>query len=575
MARFLTRRDFLYHSSMAAGTVVVSIGLSGCLPDEKDKDKDQGQDKQDPRIEGFLHGVASGDPKQDRVILWTRVTPKAGVDQVQIGWQVATDAEFTNIVTDGISTTKASRDFTLKVDAAGLEAGTTYHYRFISEGYTSTVGTTRTLPTGDVDAARFLVMSCANYPAGYFNVYNAASQRSDIDAVLHLGDYLYEYGMGGYATDQAEALGRAVLPTGELLTLDDYRQRYAQYHTDLDLQALRAALPFIQVWDDHEVTNDSWKDGAENHNDGEGDYAERKAAALQAFFEWLPVRPAAPDDQNTIYRSFDWGNLLSLHMLDTRLIGRDQQLEYSSYIDPDTGAFDTATFSADIASTTRSLMGAEQLAWLQTQMSESQASWQVLGQQVLMGRMLLPAPVATQQMTLGEYGALVQKAQTSPGDLTAEEQAILAQPSIPYNLDAWDGYAYERELVLGTAQSLGKNLVVLAGDTHNAWANYLTNQNGDTIGAEFATSSVTSPGLEKYLSIPEEEIPASEAAVRSLVNGLEYVNLNNRGFMELTLTADKAEATWFFVDTIASKTYQLLTDRQRTLSFDPATKTLS
>jgi len=569
MPRLLSRRDFLYHSSMAAGAVVVSVGLGGCLP------QDKGEDNQDPKIEGFLHGVASGDPMQDRVILWTRVTPKSGVDQVKIGWQVATDADFNNVITDGTSTTSASQDFTLKVDAAGLEAGTTYHYRFVSEGMTSTVGTTRTLPTGDVEAARFLVMSCANYPAGYFNVYHAAVQRSDVDAVLHLGDYLYEYGMGEYATDQAEALGRTVLPNGELLSLEDYRQRYAQYRTDLDLQALHSALPFIQVWDDHEVANDSWKNGAENHDENEGDFTARKAAALQAFFEWLPVRPAAADDQDTIYRSFDWGNLLSLHMLDTRLIGRDEQLSYSTYTDPDTGAFDTDAFTTDLASTTRSLLGAEQLAWLQTQLSESQATWQVLGQQILMGRMLLPAPVATQQMSLGEYGALAQKAQTSPGDLTDEERAILAQPSIPYNLDAWDGYAYERELVLGTAQSLGKNLVVVAGDTHNAWANYLTNQNGDTIGAEFATPSVTSPGLEKYLSIPENEIPASEAAVQSLVDDLEYVNLNNRGFMELTLTVDKAEANWFFVDTVTSKSFELLDERQKSLSFNPATKTLS
>ncbi len=563
MPKVLSRRDFLYHSSMAAGAVVLSVGLGGCLLEELDK------------IKGFLHGIASGDPLQDRVILWTRVTPKAGAEKVRIGWQVATDAGFKNIITDGISTTDASRDFTLKVDAAGLEAGTTYYYRFLSKDSISTVGTTRTLPSGDVASARFLVMSCANYPAGYFNVYHAASQRTDVDAVLHLGDYLYEYGMGDYGTDQAEALGRAVLPSGELLSLDDYRQRYAQYHTDLDLQALHAAFPFIQVWDDHEVANDSWQNGAENHNDGEGDYAARKAAALQAFFEWLPVRPATPDDRSTIYRSFDWGNLLSLHMLDTRLIGRDHQLSYATYIDPETGAFDAATFETDMASTTRSLLGAEQLGWLQTQLSVSQAKWQVLGQQILMGRMFLPAPVATQQMTLGDYGALVHKAQTTPGDLTPEEQAILAQPSIPYNLDAWDGYAYERELVLGTAQAFGKNLVVIAGDTHNAWANYLTNQNGDTIGAEFATPSVSSPGLEDYLSIPDEEIPASEAAVKSLVSGLEYVNLNNRGFMELTLTADSAEANWFFVDTVTSKNFELLDERQKTLSFNPATKTLS
>ncbi|MCU8001954.1 alkaline phosphatase D family protein [Shewanella oncorhynchi] len=571
MNRTVTRRDFLAMSAKGVGVAVISYGLMGC--------SDSNDDNSVPAQ--FLHGIASGDPAVDAVILWTRVTPESEGD-VKVSWQVASDAAFSQLVTTGETVTNASRDYTVKIDARGLRAGQTYFYRFMTGDKTSVVGKTRTLPEGDVSSVKLAVMSCANFPAGYFNVYELAAAQDDLDAVVHLGDYIYEYARGGYASEHAAELGREVLPANELLTLSDYRTRHGQYHTDASLQKLHAKVPFITVWDDHEVANDTWRDSAENHNEGEGDFAVRKEAALQAYFEWLPIRPWREGNHEEIYRSFSYGNLVDLHMLDTRVLARDKQLDYADYMDPTTGSFAGERFLADVTSTTRTMLGLTQLLWLQGTLLQSTGKWQVLGQQVLMGKMSLPAAIATQQMSIPQFamlGALAKLAaraaandptltaqelqylQANQALLTPEVIALLQLPAIPYNLDAWDGYAYEREVILGTAKSKNLNLVVIAGDTHNAWANELKDVNGDTVGVEFATSSVSSPGLEYYLNLPAEQIPATEAAIVELVPDLKYANLKDRGFMTLTFTADEVRSDWHYVDTILSKDFQVATAR--------------
>ncbi|MEO3736405.1 alkaline phosphatase D family protein [Shewanella baltica] len=571
MNRTVTRRDFLAMSAKGVGVAVISYGLMGC--------SDSNDDNSVPAQ--FLHGIASGDPAIDAVILWTRVTPESEGD-VKVSWQVASDAAFAQLVTTGEMVTNASRDYTVKIDARGLRAGQNYFYRFMTGDKTSAVGKTRTLPEGDVSSVKLAVMSCANFPAGYFNVYELAAAQDELDAVVHLGDYIYEYARGGYASEHAAELGREVLPATELLTLGDYRTRYGQYHTDASLQKLHAKVPFITVWDDHEVANDTWRDGAENHNEGEGDFAVRKEAALQAYFEWLPIRPWREGNHEEIYRSFSYGNLVDLHMLDTRVLARDKQLDYADYMDPTTGSFAGERFLADVTSTTRTMLGLTQLLWLQGTLLQATGKWQVLGQQILMGKMSLPAAIATQQMSIPQYamlGALAKLAaraaandptltaqelqylQANQALLTPEVIALLQLPAIPYNLDAWDGYAYEREVILGTAKSKKLNLVVIAGDTHNAWANELKDVNGDTVGVEFATSSVSSPGLEYYLNLPAEQIPATEAAIVELVPDLKYANLRDRGFMTLTFTADEVRSDWHYVDTILSKDFQAATAR--------------
>jgi len=564
----LNRRSFLKLSAMGLGSVVLSSGLMGC-----------GSDNDNDISVTYEHGIASGDPTATSVILWTRVTP---VEQgtITISWEVATDEAFQNIINNGTTTTTVERDYTVKIDTINLVAGTQYYYRFKSAETYSPVGLTRTLPVDDVTKVKLAVMSCANYPAGYFHAYADVATVPDIDAVVHLGDYIYEYGREGYASEDATALNREVLPEHEILSLADYRTRYAQYKTDLGLQSLHAHAPFICVWDDHEVANDTWKDGAENHNEGEGDFTERKMAALQAYFEWLPIRPVDTKEfSDVIYRDFQFGNLVNLIMLDTRLVGRDQQLDYANYIDTVTGAFHADNFTTDVLDSNRTLLGLSQRNWLQDKLITSQATWQVLGQQILMGTMKLPAAIVTQQLSIGQFAelgaiaTLAGRAQASDPSLTADElaylqanqdkltaknMALLQLPAIPYNLDAWDGYAYERELILNTVKQQASKLVVLAGDTHNAWASDLKTVDGSLVGVEFATSSVSSPGLESYLGIAPEDIVATELGFVGLIDNLQYLNMSDRGYLIVTFEEDKAQAEWVYVSDVKSKEYTRL-----------------
>ena len=540
-----SRRDFV---CLAFGVTALSgLGLAGC----------GGSD--DETGATFDHGVASGDPLSDRVVLWTRVSNVLA--ELVVTWEVASDAGFANVVAAGAVSTSAARDHTVKVDATGLQPTTAYWFRFKAGAAVSTTGRTRTLPAIGATQVRLAVFSCANYPAGYFNVYAEAAKRDDLDATVHLGDYVYEYGRGGYASEQAQALNRLVLPATETVSLDDYRARHALYKTDPDLQALHARAPMIAVWDDHEIPNDTHRTGAENHQDAsEGDFLARKSAAIQAYHEWMPTRVEVAE---RIYRRFDFGDLVSLHMLDTRLAGRDKQLDYATFFTA-TG-FDVAGFTAAVADPQRQLMGAEQANWLQQQLSTSTATWQLLGQQVLMGRMNIPAPILAEVnspgsgVTVSQYAKIAAKAQTDPAALTPLDRAVLAQPAIPYNLDAWDGYAVARETVLATARSLDKNLVVLSGDTHNAWANDLQDSSGNNIGVEFATPSVSSPGFEAVL--PGEEPAALAASLTRLIGPLQYCDTSRRGYMMLTATAAECRADWVYVNTVSSRTYVAVTDK--------------
>jgi alkaline phosphatase D len=382
-----------------------------------------------------------------------------------------------------------------------------------------------------------------------------------VDAVLHLGDYLYEYNATGYASDRAEALDRVVQPANELVSLADYRTRYALYHTDEDLQAAHAAHPFVIVWDDHEVANDSWENGAENHNPAtEGSYTARKMAAIQAWHEWLPVRP--PTSMNDIiYRRFQYGDLLDLLMLDTRHVGRDMQLSYGEFVTA--GIIDVEKVRAAIGDGSRTLLGSVQIDWLREQLSQSNANWQVLGQQVLMSRYMYPSsiiealdprlagPDSLAKGTAAVLAAVAAKGK-APQDRTAEEQALL-DSAIPYNLDAWDGYAFERDEVLAFARDLGSKLVVLAGDTHNAWTSQLTTSGGDIAGVEFGATSVGSPGFDGILGATTAGALAPLVSI--LVDDLKYANLIARGYLQITFTPETVTASHRFVSTIDSREY--------------------
>ena len=544
------RREFLIKLSSISAVLSTGGVLSACGGSETS-------------MVNYDYGVASGDPLSDRVILWTHAKYQNKADSVPLTWQVATEIEFKNIVASGYAEATVDTSYTCKVDATGLAANQSYFYRFVSDRHVSPIGRTKTLPVGSVAQVKLAVLSCSNYPTGYFNVYSEVA-KSDVDVAIHLGDYIYEYAATGYASENAAKLGRTSIPSTELLSLDDYRLRHAQYKSDADLKQFHASKPMIAVWDDHEIANDTYKDGAENHTTTtEGSFVARKAAAIQAYHEWMPIRTGS--DKNKIYRSFNFGSLMSLHMLDTRLIGRDQQIEFADLLTPSKQAAAMAT----LTSPSRQLLGTEQLQWLTSQMATSTSTWQFLGQQVLMGRMEFPLTIlqalnpsdtspqaqAAGQQAITDY--LTAKTKSAMGlPLSVLETTLLNQPKLGYNLDAWDGYPAAREILLSTVAQLRKKLVVLAGDTHNAWHSNLTLLNGLKVGEEFATSSVSSPGLETYLTIPPANI---KAIFEGVVNDLKWMDASRRGYLKMTITPAQVQGEWLFIDTILSKSYTVAT----------------
>jgi len=546
-----SRRSFIIKLASVSGTMATGSLLSAC-----------GGGSASSNMVQFNYGVASGDPLANKVILWTHAKYQNSNDSVALKYEVATDVAFSNVVSSGTATASEAASFTAKVDAEGLLPATVYYYRFKSDVWISPVGKTRTLPTGTVSEVKLAVFSCSSYPHGYFHVYGEAS-KSDAQYALHLGDYIYEYKDGEYPNPAV--FGRNVLPANEILTLSDYRTRHALYKSDVNLKLLHASMPMIAVWDDHEFANDAYMTGAENHTEGlEGTFAARKAAALQAYHEWMPIRTV---DKSIIYRSFDFGNLLSLHMLDTRLIGREKQLSQIAVLK-------TAQGQADWMSPTRQLMGTTQTKWLEGVMGRSTAKWQVLGQQVVMAATWLPVNV---QFKFQDYFAAPNLATVSAivSEVAAYKAALASgnpssyltaeNPPVPYNFDAWDGYPAARETVLATfagiaAQqpALAKKLVVLSGDSHNAWHTDLKLLNGTKVGEEFATSSITSPGWESYFP---SLIPTIKSLFEdsSAFSNVKWMDASRRGYLKMTFTAAQAKGEFIFVDAVNSGTYKVAT----------------
>ncbi len=507
----------------------------------------------------FTHGVASGDPLADRIILWTRAVPLAPERALQVSWQVAEDVAFTRVVAGGQHTTGAMADYTVKVDATGLQPNQNYFYRFAALGKTSPVGRTRTLPTGPVESFRMGVASCSNYPQGFFNAYRHMAD-TDLDVVLHLGDYIYEYEEGDYANAYVlDTLNRHVEPTHEILALADYRTRYALYRSDPDLQAVHQRHPFICVWDDHEITNDTWKGGAQNHNEGEGDFAARLRAARQAYHEWMPIRTHRDGDQGPIYRSFAIGDLADLIMLDTRIEGRDKGLSYAEDMVFQT-AGDEATAgpmpnaaafrSQKLDDPSRQLLGESQEQWLANALAGSAsrgATWQVLGQQILMSRVGIPR---LDQAALAELELPQQER-----DYINLLQAMGAE-GLPLNLDAWDGYPVSRDRVTAMLRQSQANTVVLAGDTHNAWAFDLRDADGVAIGVEVGTPGISSPGMEAYVPMTAD---ALTQALKAASPALVELDVSQRGWTEVVLSPREMRSRWHFVSTVLDRRFTVTT----------------
>ncbi len=476
---------------------MVVIFFAPIITKAQDKSGPLGPDRIfiNPTMKPFYHGLASGDPLSDRVIIWTRVTPDSTVfGSIPVMWEIALDTSFTTIILNGNTSTDASKDYTVHVDVTGLQPNTYYYYRFEALGIKSIRGRTKTLPVGsDTDTVRFAVVSCASFDVGYYHAYESIGKRNDVDAVLHLGDYIYEYGDPAFTQDRTHS------PNHEILNLMDYRMRHSQYKLDPDLRYAHQQYPFICVWDDHEIADNTWTGGAENHDPAtEGNWNDRKYAATKAYAEWMPIRLPDPSDTIKIYRSFDYGDLIHLSMLDSRHYGRNEQ---------------SSTTNND---TTRTVLGAAQLQWFKNELISNGAQWQLIGQQVMM------APLKV-------FG-------------------------LPVNQDQWDGYPAERQKIWNYVLNNNiENFVVLTGDIHSSWANDLPYNNdydpqtgANSVGVEFVTTSITS--TNSPISMPLSVIQAAN-------DHIKYADLSQHGYVILDVNRQRTQGDWQYVSSVTDTAY--------------------
>ncbi len=486
---------------------------------------------------GFTHGVASGEPSHDKVLLWTRFV----TDQdVHIKWEVSEDESFARIVSQGDGLASPANDCCVKVWAKGMLQGRWYYYRFVGPGgERSVTGRTRTLPYGRVKRFRMAVFSCSNYGFGHFNAYAHAVESGEFDLAVHLGDYFYEYKRGDYPSAKQVLAGREA-PLDEAVTLEGYRERFRTYRADPDLQRLHQLLPMVSGWDDHESANDSWHGGAENHEPNEGDWAVRKAASEKAYREWLPVSDAD-------YAQYEIGQLATLFRLETRHLARNEPLDLLSVFKGAAPGQAEAAYSKfrDGAwrAEDRTLLGAKQEAWLASGLKASKRAgkrWQVLAQQVVMGELAMSDKLVT----------------TMPADsadwLKQELQSTVAagHVGVPINMDAWDGYPAARRRLLDSALAADAELLVLTGDTHNAWA-FDLDHHDERVGVEMAGHSVTSPGAESSIRWlkPDEMARASVERNRQL----KWCDTSQRGYMAVELTPASATSEWRFLASVRQK----------------------
>lgn len=515
----------------------------------------------------FTHAVASGDPTPSAVILWTRFVTSDARDG-EIAWEIAETEAFDKIVGSGKAAVRAAADYCVKVDAQGLAPGRPYAFRFIGAQGPSPTGLTRTAPESGVASLKFALFSCSNLGFGYFHAYRDAAARDDIELCIHVGDYIYEYARGVYPKPEKTLAGRLIYPETEIVTPSDYHRRYASYRDDLDLQELHRLKPWITVWDDHELANDTYDGGAQNHDPAtQGPWEERRATAVQAYLDWMPIRHDPAQGLN-IYRRYDWGGLATILALDTRLTGRTKQLSYKEelapFADKDDATFNAAAESfakTKLADPARTLLGVTQEAWLSGELKRSKeagATWQVLAQQLVTGRQSTPAAFA---------GFL-------PSDATPEAQAAMAlrtrigKLGLPGNLDAWGGYPAARDRLLADCRANAANAIVLSGDSHNAWAHNLTDASGTVAAVEVAGTGVSSPGIESSLSAAPEG--GRETAMREANPELAWCDITNKGYAIVTLTRETAEARFIATGPVTERDAKIV---KETVLVSPASAT--
>ncbi|MEJ5920266.1 alkaline phosphatase D family protein [Corynebacterium sp. H78] len=497
----------------------------------------------------FQHGVASGDPLPNSVLLWTRATSHAGDipgsgagHPVNLRWEVATDEAFSSIVASGTTVANPAADQTVKVEPTGLAADTWFYFRFIVadgeySGQISPIGRTRTTPpvNSSPEHLGIALTSCANFETGYFSAYGDMARNDGIDIVMCVGDYIYEYGTGEYAGKTGPI--RTHQPEHEIVTLQDYRRRYGEYRTDSDLQEAHRVKPWVVTWDDHEVANDSYHNGAENHTEGEeGSYAARRDAAIQAYLEWLPVRATTFSEQGHLYRSFNYGDLAEIVMLDLRTY-RDQPVEFKAM--------------AGIDDESRSMLGSEQFEFLRGQWTTSSATWNIVGNSVMFTPVLIPPmdPEATRAVT---------------------ELLGMPEEGIPYNFDQWDGFAAERRKLIDLmGEHQLDNVVFLTGDIHSSWACNVPRSPGrypvDGVAAmEFVCTSVSAPNIDDIVKLPQRNgiSLTAETALTGVNRHVKYLEFDHHGYAAIHFTSDEVRAEYRFVQDKTQKDQELFVAAQ-------------
>jgi alkaline phosphatase D len=526
MTACIDRRRLVIGGALGLGALILPIGrsLAGDMLGAK----------------GFTHSVASGEPGSDSMLLWTRFVPSAGVDEVRLDAELALSPDFTRVISGGSVRTGAYRDWTAKLTVDGLQPRTTYWYRFIAPGGSkSPVGRTRTLPAGDVDRFGLGLFSCSNLPLGWFNAYAHAAARDDLDLWLHVGDYIYEYGIGSYQETDLVS-GRDVMPAHdhEMITLADYRLRHACYRADPDLQRLHQVAPMVALWDDHDSTNDSWEGGAANHQPkSEGEWNTRRAAAMQAYREWLPV-------SEDPWKAYHIGSLATLYRTESRLLGRTRPA--SAELAKARQATNPGVALRDFRESTwrdptATMLGSAQESWLAHELKRNAATarWQMVGTATIIGRTLMPEQIP--DWVRPELGERVAN--------RFRQDVFASKIGVPMWMDRWDGYPAARSRLLRAAQRADADLVMLSGDSHNAWA-YSLLEDGQPTGIEFAGHSVTSPGIEGQLGADPKHVSNAFVATNP---ELVWADTSQRGYTMIEITPQRVTGEWLFLRTTKSR----------------------
>ena len=506
--------------------------------------------------EKIQHGVASGDPLTDSIVLWTRVTTDA--DSETVHWELATDQVFSNVIRTGEAVANNAADHTVKVIVDGLEPGQTYFYRFRLDDGVSITGRTRTLPEGPVEKLGIALASCSNYAFGFFNAYDAIARDDAIDFVLHTGDYIYEYGgVEGWGHETATVIDRTHAPAHEIISLSDYRTRHAQYKSDAGSIAMHAAHPLIACWDDHESANNPWKDGAQNHQpDTEGSWETRRAASLQAYYEWMPIRePQAGLTRADFWRSYSFGDLATLITLETRHTARGEQVDYSKYFETINSPEDRDRFMTDVMNDPSREMISEAMedeirSSFDASLTQGQP-WRLFGNASPIARMLVPDILA-----LG-----IDPSRLSSGGVPGADADIFwkGKWNLPFYTDTWDGYPAAREKLYDLCQSVGaSDLVFLTGDSHSFWANTLFDDEGRSMGIELGTAGISSPGDFIESGWDEETSRALDQLFAEQLPEVEWTDNMHQGYVRVEMTPTDLTGTFVAVDTVLKPEYRTL-----------------